>query len=389
MGSAPAPVLPPDVSEVIRIAGLTDPVIRNLEITHCYSVLSLAVTARTGRCANWCTFATWASRQAGQTIRGEDLLDTLDRRLRLGSALVHPVQSLWRALLRKGLFHPKTRLGRAVREIHSPFDAFERASDAVARGNRKVFEEIGLEFARYLQTCSADCAPDSPEFQDFLRGLRPGDPPDGQDYLRQAFTCYQQQRFSNDAGERAQLALLANLEIGLHEQTRLQPEICAALDSGTTTAGNLGERTLAALLPASPRWRKVLRLPALTFLDRIGRSLFRFSSELTRRVITDCLMVLSLPGVVLALSRNLEIAFPAVLRSPDNAELVKLLGRFEPAPPAPDNCGAEDWSKLHQRMHFIIHLFRAFHERAELFDPPYTPEQVRLFQSGVIPDGNL
>jgi len=27
--------------------------------------------------ANWCTFATWASRQAGQTIRQEDLARTL------------------------------------------------------------------------------------------------------------------------------------------------------------------------------------------------------------------------------------------------------------------------------------------------------------------------
>jgi hypothetical protein len=33
----------------------------------------LAMTKRLGPCANWCTFATWASRQAGQTIRGEDL----------------------------------------------------------------------------------------------------------------------------------------------------------------------------------------------------------------------------------------------------------------------------------------------------------------------------
>ena len=32
--------------------------------------------------------------------------------------------------------------------LHTPFDAVELASDAVARGNRKVFEEIGYEFAR-------------------------------------------------------------------------------------------------------------------------------------------------------------------------------------------------------------------------------------------------
>ena len=30
--------------------------------------------------ANWCTFATWVSQQAGRTVRGEDLVDNLKRR---------------------------------------------------------------------------------------------------------------------------------------------------------------------------------------------------------------------------------------------------------------------------------------------------------------------
>jgi len=42
--------------------------VRNLRITQCYSALAGA--------ANWCSFATWVSKQAGQTIRGEDLLET-------------------------------------------------------------------------------------------------------------------------------------------------------------------------------------------------------------------------------------------------------------------------------------------------------------------------
>ena len=40
--------------------------------------------------------------------------------------------------------------GRITARLHTPFDAIELASDAVARGNLKVFEEIGYEFARYL-----------------------------------------------------------------------------------------------------------------------------------------------------------------------------------------------------------------------------------------------
>ena len=221
----------PDVGEVQRIAALANPVLRNLEITHCYSRLAAAVALRTGEVANWCTFATWASRQAGRTVRGEDLLDALARQLQAAPAPRHPVRSLWRALLRRGLFQPDTRLGRLTRQLHTPFDAFELASEAVGRGNLKVFAEIGREFARWLHDCPEDRPPDSDEVRAFLAGLRQGEPPEGQRYLRQAFARYQLQRFTDAPKARAELVALANLEIGVHEQTRLQPEIRAALDA--------------------------------------------------------------------------------------------------------------------------------------------------------------
>ena len=39
-------------------------------------------------------FATWASRQAGKTIRGEDLLDELQRELGRDAKLLHPIASV-------------------------------------------------------------------------------------------------------------------------------------------------------------------------------------------------------------------------------------------------------------------------------------------------------
>jgi hypothetical protein len=65
---------PPTVDEIDRIAQHGDAIVRNLEITQCYYEISQCVAARIGASANWCTFATWASKQAGQTIRQEDLL---------------------------------------------------------------------------------------------------------------------------------------------------------------------------------------------------------------------------------------------------------------------------------------------------------------------------
>src|ERR687890_2640130 len=88
----------PSVEEVRRIAAIANPVVRNLEITQCYARLSAAMEQRTGRCANWCTFATWASRQAGRTIRGEDIFDAFISNTVTGSVFAHPIRWCWRTL---------------------------------------------------------------------------------------------------------------------------------------------------------------------------------------------------------------------------------------------------------------------------------------------------
>ena len=376
----------PTVEDVRRIAALASPIVRNLEITHCYARLSTAFAARGGTGANWCTYATWASRQAGRTIRGEDLVDEADRRIRHARWLVRPVATLGRRLLRRGLLRPETRLGRLAAELHTPFDAIELASAAVARGNLKVFEEIGLEFARFLAACPPDG--DEAALDRFHAGLREGDPPDGQGYLRRAFTRYERARRS-DPRAAAQLTVLANLEIGFHEQTRLQPEILAALDAPFVTQERLGLRALEALFPSLAQAWPVVRAPAAAVAGAFARGVQRASSRLARELVTESVMTLSLPGRVLLLGRHLEDAFPEALGDPRDAELAELLARFEPTPPARDDCGARDWADLRQRMHYIVHLFCAFHEREDLFRPPFTPAQVAAFERGLVPDGEL
>jgi hypothetical protein len=379
----------PSGDDVRRIAAIANPVIRNLEITHCYSRLAAAFAARSGEGANWCTYATWASRQAGRTIRGEDVLEQLERSLGERRWLLHPIRTLSRRLLRRGLFNPETRIGRLTAELHTPFDAFERASHSVARGNLKVFEEIGLEFARYLHECPPDAPADSAPFQRFLDRLRSGDPPAGQRYLSQAFALYERRRFEGDPKVRAELSVLANLEIGLHEQTRLQPEIREALDAAYATHEDLGRRALEALFPSAARWWTVVRRPVAAVVGVVAAGVQRAATRLAREVITESLMVLSLPGRVLALGTHLADEYPEALREPADAELAALLARFEPVPPALDDCGARDWSDIDQRMHYIVHLFCAFHLREELSRPPFTPEQVASFSGGVVPDGEL
>ena len=379
----------PSVDEVERIAGIANPVIRNLEITYCYSRLAAAFAARGGEGANWCTYATWASRQAGRTVRGEDLLEQLERSLGDRRWLLHPIATLWRRLLRRGLFQGETRIGRLTGALHTPFDAFECASAAVARGNLRVFEEIGLEFARYLDECPSDAAIESPAFRHFLDKLRPGDPPEGQRYLRQAFARYEHRRLERDPKTRAELAVLANLEIGLHEQTRLQPEIHEALDAAYATQEDLGRRALEAFFPSAPRWWSVVRRPAIAIVGVVAAGAQKSASRLAREVITESFMVLSLPGRVLMLGSHLADPYPQELDEPVNPELTQLLTRFEPVAPAPDDCGARDWSDLDQRMHYIMHMFRAFHLSEEISRPPFSAEQVASFRRGIVPDGEM
>lgn len=379
----------PTVQDVARVAAIADPAVRNLEITITYSKLSAALALRTDECSNWCTFATWASRQAGATIRGEDFLDKLQRRLYGSYEFRHPIRSIWRALLRRGLFRPTTRLGRFVSEIHTPFDAFERTSDAVARGNLKVFEEIGHHFARYLAECDRDDLPDSPEFGQFMAGLRRGDPPDGQEYLRRAFTRYQQQRFEPDPAKRAELVALANLEIGLHEQTRLQPEIQESLDAPLSTVKEVRGRVLDAVLPEKGIWRAAFgRGPGAALIVGTAGAMRRHSERLAREVITECLMVLGFPGgAVISLGRPLETTVPDVFLTPSNRELMDFLARFEGT--SSIDIGPEDWSELPQRMHFIGRLFCAYHENSDLFLPPFSDDQVAQALAGRLPDGRL
>lgn len=364
-----APV--PGPEDIRRIADISDPALRNLQITRAYWLLSRAMTARTGECANWCTFAVWASKQAGQTIRGEDWLEAYTKNTLTGSAFRRPIHAFWRALLRRGLLRPETRLGRAVRAIHTPFDALELASAAVGEGNRKVFVEIGAEFARYLVRGS--------DFDAFCNGLLPGPPPDGQDLLRSAF-----RRFHEKPGS-AQSVFHANLEIGWHEQARLQPEIQAALEAVPRAAEDLGMRVLQAVYPGARDWKAFVKRPFAAAIAPVARSVSKHARELTRHFITRRLMTLGFPHTTLALGRGVDRRPAAALERIEDAELAALLGRFHERRRA----GAADWGSLDQRMSFIAPLFRCFHDCRELMADPFTAEELTAIEGGTMPGGRL
>ena len=374
------------VEAVEAIGACTPPALRNLRITQAYHELSASMARLTGPGANWCTYATWASRQAGRTMRLEDLGRKVEEVFAgsdvVASAVIR-LRELRRALGR-GAGHQA--LIAAIREACLPLLAVGHVADAVGRGNKKVFDEIGREFARFLAAATeGDAAVAS-----MCDALSPGEPPDGQRLLAAAFRDYQAACALGDARARAERLLLANLRVGFHEQTRLQPEIVEALNAPVLDPAELRRRLLIALMgrervaAASPG-----RERSWSALDELCGRLIERLRAAVREVVTEELMTLALPGRALRLGRDLTGTFPAELARLENSELVALLAESDPTADALAESGARDWAALPERMHYIADLFRLAHADPALHQPPFTPAQERAIAEGQVPDGDL
>ena len=130
--SIPTVVAAPSVADVERIAALAGPVVRNLQITQCYHELARAFASRESGDANWCAFATWASRQAGQTIRGEDLQDAIEHAFDDSPVLDEMVRIVTERVRALGATPEVAEVRRIVHDVVDPTAITARVSDAVA-----------------------------------------------------------------------------------------------------------------------------------------------------------------------------------------------------------------------------------------------------------------
>jgi hypothetical protein len=358
----------PSEAELNKIAEMQDAAARNLQITQSYWVLSAEVERRIQGHANWCTFATWASQQAGVTIRHEDLPDLLRERL----------QKSWKiigldAKLLKMLEQDNIDLLQVVIDSVSELGPLKRPSEFVGEGNNKVFAEIGVQFARWLALFPNIASITDAEMESFCQGLKAGPPPDGQDLLKQAFRNYRTVARATDPSEKAQLMLLANLQIGYHEQIRLQPEIEGALNGALFEPGDLTDLLVEKLtghegklgIALEHLWRS-----HDTPLRAVANLLAKDVEEQVRMLITDLMMTLWLPPeVVVRLGHDLTRQYPPILQTITNADVIKILVEFGADRDGPSGSGALDWADFTQRMRFIASLFRVYAMGSSLFDP--------------------
>ena len=383
----------PTVGDVDTIGAIGDPVIRNLRITQCYHELARAVAERVAPGANWCTFATWASRQAGQTIRGEDFARAAEDILE-SHEVAQVITDIVRLSSRTAgtLTHDHGSRGGAPRG-----GSGSRAAPSGGRRGRREPQGVRRDRARVRALAWHRRRRRALPMPPLRLRSRPGCGPASHPTVsgccgrRSPRTAMRADAPNDDASGR-RCMLLGNLLVGLHEQTRLQPEIQAALDAavdprrgagGPLSPGNAG-RVASAPRPDRPPHRA-------SNARRCARSM-PWSDAIRRRlrvVITDLLMTLRLPGVVLHLGRDVSAEFPPELRTIDYPPLRTLLASIDPTPNATVGSGAEDWANLRQRMRYIADLFRCWHARPELFTAPFTSAQVAAMREGRRPDGSL
>jgi hypothetical protein len=310
-----------------RILAVDDPENANRAITNAHYELSLALDSVLGSetGANFHTWAVWGSREAGRTIGRRDVPGLRGRVALLGAAIGGALGSGLVGVV-GGIVAAVTVGGFAALVAHREL---ARARHAISHGNRIVLDEIGGVTARFV----ASCAPGggTGQLEAFLGTLQRGaTAAGGQDLLRGAFAAYHRARDEHDPSRRHQLVFAGNCLAVWHEHVRLQHDIAAAL----------------------PSWlRRVITRRLLHF--SVGPEPLHVGHDLTpveRDAWPSTLTVLDLP---------LARAVVAAMRDPRRPS-----GALR-------GSAATDWTVLHQRMNYVVDLFRSRHLMAEAFDAPY------------------
>lgn len=359
-------------AEIQRIIQEEDPVLRNLLITHRYYILSSSIARLVTRSGlNWSTFACWASKTAGLSIRNEEIPRFFQRQLKLDQESLGTLQGAI------GRWFEKWGWGELVR--NSVVGTLREVSQQVAEGNLKVFQELAPLFAEYIDLLQSEAS--DAQLEEFYDSLRPGTSESGgQEPLRLAFRSWTQASRTTDPQARAEHMLYGNCLIGLHEQTRLQPHIADALSAPIRL---LFRQELQKRLP------RLLGVPLAFLISLLFQRMLHSVQELWLKIATRYVMNLSLPGdQQLPLGRDIPhhpAVFPPTLRQLRMPELIQLLKQFDQNLDSTVGSRATNWAELPDRMGFIVELFRSRQEDLSLFSAPFTPSVEEKILQGELP----
>ncbi len=365
------------IDNIEAIIASEDKIVRNLLITQSYHELASALARQLDPDnISWCAFATWASRQAGQFIRNEEVPAWLRRFLRLDIASPNAQP-------------PDSRLGNWIRSwplMQYIRRTVEDVSEYIARGNRMVRARLAPLFARFLLLIQDRDAPDPAALKRFLTDIGYG-PATGQE-LRDAFMYYYRARFEPSLKRKAELMFMGNVLIGDHEQRRLQFAIEGALSAPI----NRVLKDLDAYLSRF-RWLSPLRQTLLRICKWCMDRWIQYLMNTWRQAATEVLMTLAVPGRQIRLGDDMPRlpsggSYPYVLRTLINCEARQLVQTYDRNPNTLRGSGANDWTRLDDRMNFIIDLFRSRQQTLNLLQAPFcSAQQVTDMKAGRIPTG--
>ncbi len=259
---------------------------------------------------------------------------------------------------------PRSVVERRVRAT------LDTVSTSIAAGNLRIFAEIGSVVGRFLVAFSDDRAADREKLAGFMQTLVPG-PVDtgGQDLLKRGLSSWYEAAFETDRDVRAEKIFFGNCLIGLHEQTRVQPDIDEALEAPLRLT--VGDELGRWLFDRPVIGRMPLRRPLQRLADAVEYAVMRLIARGLREGTTRMMMRLRLPSGDLRLGRavlsSLSTPIPPELATIDLPEVRDFVTEHT----GRDARGATDWASLPDRMRFIIALFRAVQKDRAFFDPPF------------------
>jgi hypothetical protein len=361
------------------IAGMADPVLRNLWITQRYHEFAVALRdAGSGDDATWCAFAVWASKTAGATIRG-DVLPARAKELLLHNDATEAALHCFN----HGL------AGRAVRNLTYDhlgplvLGVTGEVSRQIAAGNVLVFAELAPIFTELLHAYGSKPA----NAAELAAAIRPtlaslGTGADAASAAT-AFDSYGRALFA--PADRASLNLQANVLAVAHEQRRLQPAISGALNAAISdTLKRVIEDDIVRHLPTAA---------ARDALDELTDDLCQVLDEAWDTALTESIMQLVTATETFDLRRDVPPLpggmFPSELRELTGTAAEDAFAQWDKTAGTGKPTGARDWAVLEDRMNFIVNLFRSRQNDATLFDAPFTASQLHDLANGQLPPGPL
>ncbi len=368
--------------QVADTIALTDPIRRNLRITLTYHRILHAMAPLVGTVnVSWPAYAVWASRTVGHYVRAEEIpriaRNFVDE-VELAARFLDSIDAD-RAELGALLTLPATFLHAAIEQVTAEIPR------QLGEGNRLVFEELGPAYVTFIEAFDGRTGGDAAALETYLQRYRPGRPEDGgQTMLARAFTAYHEAMRAEHPRLRAEWMLLGNLTTGYHEQIRLQGAIAAALDA------RLSDRVVAHLENTGHG----ISASLLKALVRVAPHVLDDVEEAWRTLATEYFMTLKLPDIEMRLGADVpplpdRREFPLDVTRLTNPQLLQLLAELDHTPNRLHGSRAQDWSRLGDRMNFIVDVFRSRQQHPRLFDPPFDAVQIAEIEQDRLPGGDL